>query len=124
MDQGLISAKGSRSSIETIWKRYITILRAITRVGELEWAVGKKPTDSEVIGVYGGKSTFYEQEFFNVSNFIPTWLSGWRDLIWMGIMGMKLTTFGVITKCHILLRTWRSGLMGSRGELIGRKGRR
>lgn len=61
MDQGLISAKGSRSSIETIWKRYITILRATTRVGELEWAPGKKPSDGEVIGVYGGKSTFYEQ---------------------------------------------------------------
>ena len=61
MDQGLISAKGSRSSIETIWKRYITILKAITRVGELEWALGKKPADSEVIGVYGGRSTFYEQ---------------------------------------------------------------
>jgi hypothetical protein len=61
MDQGLLGAKGSRSSLETIWKRYITIIKAITKVGELEWPPGKKPADSEVIAVYGGKSAFYEQ---------------------------------------------------------------
>jgi hypothetical protein len=61
MDQGLVGVKGSRSSLETIWKRYITITKAIARVGELEWAPGKKPADSEVITVYGGKSAFYEQ---------------------------------------------------------------
>lgn len=61
MDQGLVGAKGSRASLETIWKRYITIIKATTRVGELEWAPGKKPADSEVISVYGGKSVFYGQ---------------------------------------------------------------
>ena len=61
MDQGLVSAKGSRSSLETMWKRYVTIMKAITKVGELRWASGRKPADSEVIGIYGGKSMFYEQ---------------------------------------------------------------
>ena len=61
MDQGLIGVKGSRASLEVIWKRYITITRAISKVGEMDWDSGKKPVDSEIISVYGGKSAFYDQ---------------------------------------------------------------
>ena len=61
MDQGLVGAKGSHSSLETMWKHYVTIMKAITKVGELRWVSGRKPADSEVIGIYGGKSMFYEQ---------------------------------------------------------------
>ena len=61
MDQGLISNKGTRVSLETMWKRYIAITKAISRVGETDWELGKKPTDSEVIGIYGSKSVFYDQ---------------------------------------------------------------
>ena len=48
MDQGLAGAKGSHSSLETMWKRYVTIMKAITKVGELRWASGRKPVDSVV----------------------------------------------------------------------------
>jgi len=61
MDQGLVGIKGSRASLETIWKRYTTIIKAISKVGETDWEVGKKPADGEIIGVYGGKSAFYDQ---------------------------------------------------------------
>lgn len=61
MDQGLVSKRGSRVSLETIWKRYTTITKAISRVGSAYWESGKKPTDSEVIGVYNSKSVFYDQ---------------------------------------------------------------
>jgi len=62
MDRGLAGNKGSRSSLETIWKRYVTIMKAISQVGDVDWVSGsKKPSDSEIIAVYGGKSTFYEQ---------------------------------------------------------------
>ncbi|KAF8799540.1 hypothetical protein BYT27DRAFT_7263843 [Phlegmacium glaucopus] len=62
MDQGLVGTKGSRSSIETIWKQYVTITKAISKVGDVDWVFGsKKPVDSEIISVYGGRSTFYEQ---------------------------------------------------------------
>jgi hypothetical protein len=60
-DEGLVSIKGSHASLETIWKRYTTIIKAISKVGETEWEVGKKPADSEIIGVYGGKSVYYDQ---------------------------------------------------------------
>lgn len=69
MDQGLLGAKGSRASLETIWKRYLTVTKAIARVGDLEWAFGKKPADSEVIAIYSGKSMFYEQA--NVLKRVP-----------------------------------------------------
>lgn len=61
MDKSLVNNKGSRVSLETIWKRYITILKAISRVGDIDWESGKKPTDSEVIGIYSSKSVFYDQ---------------------------------------------------------------
>ncbi|KAF8797516.1 hypothetical protein BYT27DRAFT_7219171 [Phlegmacium glaucopus] len=62
MDQGLVGTKGSCSSIETIWKQYVTITKAISKVGDVDWVFGsKKPVDSEIISVYGGRSTFYEQ---------------------------------------------------------------
>ena len=61
MDQGLVSNKGARVSLETAWKRYTTIIKAISRVGDADWVSGKKPTDSEVIGVYSSKSVFYDQ---------------------------------------------------------------
>ncbi|KAF8808432.1 hypothetical protein BYT27DRAFT_7255550 [Phlegmacium glaucopus] len=62
MDQGLVGTKGSRSSIETIWKRYATITKAISKVGDVDWVFGsKKPVNSKIISVYGGRSTFYEQ---------------------------------------------------------------
>jgi hypothetical protein len=61
MDQGLVSIKGSRVSLETIWKRYTVITKAISMVSNTDWEMGKKPTDSEVIGVYGSKSVFYDQ---------------------------------------------------------------
>ena len=96
MDQGLVGAKGSCSTLEIIWKCYTTIMKTITKVGELKWALEKKPTDSEVIGVYGGKSTFYEQvRVLHVSNFILLWLNGWSGLV---RVRMILPTFGVITR--------------------------
>ena len=61
MDQGLVGLKGSRASLETLWKRYTTIIKAISKVGETDWEVGKKPADGEIIGVYRGKSAFYDQ---------------------------------------------------------------
>jgi hypothetical protein len=61
MDQGLVGAKGSRTSIETAWKRYVTITKAISNVGGVDWDRGKKPADGEIIGVYSGKSAFYDQ---------------------------------------------------------------
>lgn len=59
MDQGLIPIKGSRASLETIWKRYVEITQAISKVSEADWESGKKPVDSEIISVYGGKSQYY-----------------------------------------------------------------
>jgi hypothetical protein len=62
MDKGLVGKKGSSSSLETIWKRYVAITKAISVVGDIDWVSGvKKPSQSEIISVYGGKSTFYEQ---------------------------------------------------------------
>jgi hypothetical protein len=61
MDQGLIGRKGARPSLEMIWKRYIAITKAISQVNDIEWESGKKPVDSEIIGVYGGKSAYYDQ---------------------------------------------------------------
>ena len=61
MDQGLVGAKGSRTSLETSWKRYTTITKAISNVGGYDWDRGKKPSDGEIIGVYSGKSAFYDQ---------------------------------------------------------------
>jgi hypothetical protein len=61
MDQGLIGIKGSRASLETIWKRYVTVTKAISMVGDMDWDLGRKPVDSEIIAVYGGKSAFYDQ---------------------------------------------------------------
>ena len=61
MDQGLIGVKGSRASLETTWKRYTAITKAISLVNDVDWESGKKPVDSEIIGVYGGKSAFYDQ---------------------------------------------------------------
>jgi hypothetical protein len=60
MDESLVSDKGSRVSLETTWKRYTTIIKAISMVGETDWESGKKPTDSEVIGIYSSKSVFYD----------------------------------------------------------------
>ena len=61
MDQGLVGMKGSRVSLEMIWKRYTTITKAISMVGDTEWELGKRPVDSEIIGVYTGKSAYYDQ---------------------------------------------------------------
>jgi hypothetical protein len=61
MDQGLVGIKGSRPSLETTWMRYTTITRAISKVGDTDWDLGKKPADGEIIGVYVGKSAYYDQ---------------------------------------------------------------
>lgn len=62
MDKGLVGKKGSLSSLETIWKRYVTITKAISIMDDVDWESGvKKPSQSEIISVYGAKSTFYEQ---------------------------------------------------------------
>jgi hypothetical protein len=62
MDKGLVAKKGSISSLEMIWKRYVAIQKAISDVGNIDWESGvKKPSQSEIISVYSGKSTFYEQ---------------------------------------------------------------
>ena len=61
MDQGLVGIKGSRTSLETSWKRYVTVTKAISKVGDIDWESGTKPTDSEIIGVYTGKSAYYDQ---------------------------------------------------------------
>jgi hypothetical protein len=61
MDQGLVSEKGSRVSLETTWKRYATIVKAISDAVGIEWESGKKPTDGEVIGIYLSRSVFYDQ---------------------------------------------------------------
>jgi hypothetical protein len=60
MDQGLVGRKGSRPSLEITWKRYIEITKAISKVGDAEWDSGK-PSEGEIIGVYLGKSAFYDQ---------------------------------------------------------------
>lgn len=62
MDKGLVGKKGSTSSLEMIWKRYVAITKAFSISGDVDWASGvKKPSQTEIISVYGGKSTFYEQ---------------------------------------------------------------
>lgn len=61
MDQSLISIKGSRVSLETIWKRYTSITKAISIISSSDWDSGKKPTDSEIIAIYSSKSVYYDQ---------------------------------------------------------------
>ena len=61
MDQSLINNKGSRVSLETIWKRYTAITKAISMVSSSDWESGRKPTDSEIIAIYSSKSAFYDQ---------------------------------------------------------------
>ena len=61
MDQGLVSTKGSRPSLETMWKHYVIIIQAISRVGDVNWASGSKSSDSEIISVYSPKSAYYDQ---------------------------------------------------------------
>ena len=61
MDQSLVSNKGACVSLETNWKRYITVVKAISKVGNIDWESGKRPTDSEVIVIYTSKSVFYDQ---------------------------------------------------------------
>jgi hypothetical protein len=61
MDQGLVGIKGSRPSLEISWHRYLAVTKAISKVGEGEWEVGNKPSDAEIIGVYLGKSAYYDQ---------------------------------------------------------------
>jgi hypothetical protein len=62
MDKGLVGKKGSTSSLEVIWKRYAAITKAFSIAGDIDWASGvKKPSQTEIISVYGGKSTYYEQ---------------------------------------------------------------
>lgn len=61
MDQSLINNKGSRVSLETIWKRYTAITKAISMVSSSDWESGRKPTDSEIIAIYSSKSVFYDQ---------------------------------------------------------------
>lgn len=62
MDDSLVNKKGSSSSLETIWKRYAAIQKALSEVGDVDWESGvKKPSPSEIVSVYGGRSTFYEQ---------------------------------------------------------------
>lgn len=40
----------------------MTITKAISITDDIDWESGvKKPSQSEIISVYGGKSTFYEQ---------------------------------------------------------------
>ena len=33
----------------------------MTRVGDVNWASGSKPSDSEIISVYSSKSAYYDQ---------------------------------------------------------------
>ena len=62
MDKGLVGKKGSSSSLEMIWKRYVAINKATSILGDVDWVSGvKKPSQTEIISVYGGKSAFYEQ---------------------------------------------------------------
>jgi hypothetical protein len=61
MDRGLVGIKGARSSLQLIWKRYVAVIEAISKVNDVDWVSGKKPADSEIISVYFGKSTFYDQ---------------------------------------------------------------
>jgi hypothetical protein len=63
MDMGLVGKKGAPSPLELIWKRYVAITKAISVVGDIDWESGvKKPSQTELMSVYGGKSTFYEQQ--------------------------------------------------------------
>ena len=82
MDVGLVGLKGSRPSLETTWKRYTTITKAISKVGENDWPRGGKPADGEIIGVYVGKSAFYDQakvlQHVRVHSDMIEWLE--RDL--------------------------------------------
>ena len=62
MDKNLVGKKGSPSSLEMIWKRYVAINKATSIIGNVDWVLGvKKPSQTEIITVYGGKSTFYKQ---------------------------------------------------------------
>jgi hypothetical protein len=62
MDQGLVGTKGSRPSLEIMWKRYVVITEAIVKAGSVDWVSGsKKPADTEIISVYASKSSFYDQ---------------------------------------------------------------
>ena len=62
MDQGLVSTKGSSSSLEVIWKQYVAITKALSILGDVDWTSGvKKPSQGEIMSIYVGRSTFYEQ---------------------------------------------------------------
>jgi hypothetical protein len=63
MDKALGGKKGSLASLQLIWKRYVAITKAISTVGDLDWVSGvKKPSQTELMSVYSGRSTFYEQQ--------------------------------------------------------------
>jgi hypothetical protein len=77
MDQGLIGLKDSRASLETIWKHCITATKAISMVGDMDWDLKRKPVDSKIIAIYGGKFAFYDQlKVLQHVWFLLTWLSG------------------------------------------------
>jgi hypothetical protein len=61
MDQSIINNKGTRVSLEIIWKRYTAITKAISMVSGSDWESGRKPTDSEIIAIYSSKSVYYDQ---------------------------------------------------------------
>ena len=63
MDKALGGKKGSLASLQLIWKQYVAITKAISTVGDLDWVSGvKKPSQTELMSVYSGRSTFYEQQ--------------------------------------------------------------
>ena len=120
MDKSLVSNKGSRVSLETIWKCYTAITKAISGVGGTDWESGKKPTDSEIIGIYNSKLVFYDQSK------VLQHVRHYSDMVeWLersdADQADETTNF---SKQFTLLKTWRGGLYRNSPNLIGRGRRR
>lgn len=128
MDQGLIGAKGSRASLETTWKRYVTITKAISQVGDVEWESGKKPVDSEIISVYVAKSAFYDQlkvlQHIRVHDDMVEWLE--RSEFDADLAGQTETIWGHYKTSYTLrdLEKWLAQKQTRKAKEADRKGKK
>ena len=122
IDQGLVGKKGSQTTLEMTWKCYTTITKAISMVGSIEWELGKRSVDSEIIAVYGGKSAYYEQlRILQHVNVYPE-MVGWLERSQLEPAQVEDTDH--LIKQVICSKTWRNGLHGSRRKESGRGKRR
>lgn len=128
MDHGLIGTKGSRASLETTWKRYAAITKAISNVGDVEWESGKKPVDSEIITVYVAKSAYYDQlkvlQHIRLHDDMVEWLE--RSEFDANLAGQTETIWGYYKAAYTLrdLEKWLAQKQSRKAKEAGRKGKK